>query len=140
MAGSVAQGEGPAFRSLGRIYSVTVTLLDLSEGDEPSAATRATAHRGWASRLVSPVVLAFAVLVVVAVAVRAPLFPHIAYMAPNPVPFSDATVWEVWSRDLWEHGLDDLSQIEPKTYVGYHYVFWAVGQVYGFISPHFHIV
>ena len=90
-------------------------------------------------RLLSPAGLAIVSLLIIAAAVRIPLFPQIAHMAPNPVPFSDAAVWEVWSRALWQHGLDDLSQIEPRTYVGYHYVFWAVGQVYGLMSPDFEI-
>ena len=90
-------------------------------------------------RFFSPTVLSMVGLLVVATAARIPLFPQVAYMAPNPVPFSDAGVWELWSRTLWEHGLDDLSLIEPKTYLGYHYVFWAVGQVYGLISPDFEL-
>lgn len=85
-----------------------------------------------------PLLSLFAIAVAATVA-RLPLFDQIAYMAPNPVPFSDATVWELWSRDLWVHGLDDLSKIEPRTYVGYHYVFWAVGQVYALMSPDFEI-
>lgn len=90
-------------------------------------------------RFFSPTVLSMVGLLVVATAARIPLFPQVAYMAPNPVAFSDAGVWELWSRTLWEHGLDDLSLIEPKTYLGYHYVFWAVGQVYGLISPDFEL-
>jgi len=83
--------------------------------------------------------LSLAGLIAAALAVRLPLFNQVAYMAPNPVPFSDAAVWELWARDLWRYGLDDLSRIEPRTYVGYHYVFWAVGQVYALTSPDFEI-
>ncbi len=80
-------------------------------------------------RLLSPAMLAMVGLLIVAAIARVLLFPQVAYLTPNPVPFSDTAVWELWSRTLWEHGLDDLSLIEPKTYLGYHYVFWAVGQV-----------
>ena len=83
--------------------------------------------------------LALIGLVVVAMAARLPLFNLIAHMAPNPAPFSDVAVWEHWSRELWRYGLDDLSRIEPRTYVGYHYVFWAIGQVYALMSPDFEL-
>ncbi len=88
------------------------------------------------SKLLSPAALAMAALVIVALAVRLPFFPYSAYMSVNP-PLSDAAVWELWSRTLWQHGLGNISLIEPKTYVGYHYVFWAVGEVYGLFSPDF---
>lgn len=83
--------------------------------------------------------LGLGALIGLALAARLPLFPQVAYMAPNPTPLSDSAVWEVWSRALWQHGLDDLSAIEPRTYVGYHYVFWAVGQVYALMSPGFEL-
>lgn len=73
---------------------------------------------------------------VAAVAARAPLFPYSAYMSIDP-PLSDAAVWQLWVKTLWEHGLDDISEISPKTYVGYHYVFWVVAQVYALMSPDF---
>ena len=92
-----------------------------------------------ASGLATPAALSMGALLLVALAVRLALFPQVAYMAPNPLPFSDAAVWEVWSREIWEHGLDDVSRIEPKTYLGYHYVFWAVGLVYSRISPEFEL-
>lgn len=90
-------------------------------------------------QLFTPVVLIMTGLLGIALAARLSLFPQIAYQTPNPEPFADIAVWEVWSRTLWERGLDDVSEITPKTYLGYHYVFWAVGQVYGLMSPDFEL-
>ncbi|MGB2694542.1 MAG: hypothetical protein WBD55_05070 [Dehalococcoidia bacterium] len=92
---------------------------------------------GSLRRLFSPTVLALAGLALLALVPRLALFPHTAYLAPNPHPLADATVWQIWGRDLWRYGLDDIDQITPKTYLGYHYVFWAVAQVYALTSPDF---
>ncbi len=90
-------------------------------------------------RLLSPAALAMAGLTIIALAVRLPFFPYAAYTWVDP-PLSDAAVWELWSRTLWQHGLGNISVIEPRTYVGYHYVFWAVAEVYGhFFSPDFEL-
>lgn len=88
-------------------------------------------------RLLSPPALALGALGLIALVPRLALLPHIAYLGGNPNPIADAAVWQVWARDLWRYGLDDLSRITPKTYLGYHYVFWAVGQVYSWTSPDF---
>ncbi len=90
------------------------------------------------SKLLSPAALGMAGLVIIALAVRLPFFPYTAYSWVNPV-LSDAAIWELWSRTLWQHGLGNISMIEPRTYVGYHYVFWAVGEVYGLFSPDFEL-
>ena len=83
--------------------------------------------------------LALAGLIILAGLARVPLFPLVAYMAPEPAPFSDSAVWELWSRDLYRGGLHNLSDIKPETYLGFHYVLWGVAQVYGRISPEYEL-
>lgn len=83
--------------------------------------------------------MALAGLIVLAGLARVPLFPLVAYMAPEPQPFSDSAVWESWSRDLYYGGLGNLSDIKPETYVGFHYILWAVAHIYALFSPDYEL-
>jgi len=73
------------------------------------------------------------VLVVIAAAVRMPFW--LAYT--HAYGHGDAMIWEVWARQIHQHGILNIFRVSDTNNVGYHYVLWPTGAVYARISPEF---
>lgn len=80
--------------------------------------------------------LTIAALAIVTAAARMPF-----WLATTNSPFArgDATVWQVWSRSIYEHGFINVFRTAESNNVGYHYVLWPTSVIYGWISPDYQL-
>lgn len=84
-------------------------------------------------RLRRPPTAVVLVLVVIAAAVRMPFW--LAYT--HAYGHGDAMIWEVWARQIHQHGILNIFRVSDTNNVGYHYVLWPTGAIYARISPEF---
>ncbi len=70
------------------------------------------------------------------IAVRLPFFPYSAHLQPG---HADATLFKVWAYQAWSGGFANLFRNSDTNYVGYHYLLWPVGAIYGRLNPDFEL-
>ncbi|HEY8173532.1 MAG TPA: hypothetical protein VIH21_10650 [Dehalococcoidia bacterium] len=80
-----------------------------------------------APRTRSHTLLALAAILAVAVAIRFALTPLYAYLPNN---YLDEGFWKDWMRTIHEHGVLNIFRASDTDYVGYHWVLWAMSEVY----------
>lgn len=68
------------------------------------------------------------------IAVRLPFFPYSAHLRPG---HADATLFKVWAYQSWSGGFANIFRTSDTNYVGYHYVLWPIGALYGALDPAF---
>ncbi len=74
-----------------------------------------------------PTFLSLAVIIAAAAIVRMPFWLSSTYAYGH----GDAIIWEVWSRAIYEHGFINVFRTADSNNVGYHYVLWPTGEIYG---------
>lgn len=70
---------------------------------------------------------ALVLLLGITAAVRMPFWLSSTYAYGH----GDAIIWEVWSRAIYEHGFINVFRTADSNNVGYHYVLWPTGEIYG---------
>src|SRR6266571_3550696 len=79
--------------------------------------------------------LLFAVVLVLAAAVRMPFWLSYTYAYGH----GDAIIWEIWSRAIYERGFINVLKTADSNNIGYHYVLWPTSIIYGRISPEYEL-
>ena len=78
-------------------------------------------------------VVAIAVLLVLAAAIRMPFWLATTHIDGDPL------LWQVWSRAIHQHGFINIFSSTDTNYTGYHYVLWPISAVYARISPDYEL-
>ena len=83
-----------------------------------------------------PTFLSLSIIIAAAAIVRMPFWLSSTYAYGH----GDAIIWEVWSRAIYEHGFINVFRTADSNNVGYHYVLWPTGEIYGrWFSPEFEL-
>ena len=78
-------------------------------------------------------VVAIAVLLVLAAAIRMPFWLATTHIDGDPL------LWQVWSRAIHQHGFVNIFSSTDTNYTGYHYVLWPISAAYARISPDYEL-